>query len=94
MTEVFDRVQENIEFVFSQVQDQFYVSFLADYKTVRTNLRNITVLLNIVFFLFELIIIIVMLCFIEIYIKRQEYLVKDGSNLFNTAFFKEHVPTL
>ena len=94
MTEVFDRVQENIEFVFSQVQDQFYLSFSADYKKVRANLRNITVLLNIVFFLFELIIIIVMLCFIEIYIKNQEYLVKDGSSLFNTAFFKEHVPTI
>ena len=94
MTEVFDRVQENIEFVFSQVQDQFYVSFSADYKTVRDKLRNITVLLNVVFFLFELFVIIVMICFIEIYIKNQEYLVKDGSSLFNTAFFKEPVPTL
>ena len=94
MTDVFDRVQENIEFVFSQVQDQFYISFIDDYKKVRANLRSITVLLNIVFFLFELIIIIVMLCFIEIYIKNQEYLVKDGSNLFNTAFFKEQVPTI
>ena len=65
-----------------------------DYKTIRNDLSQVTVLLNIVFFLFELIVIIVMLCFIEIYIKRQEYLVKDGSFLFNSAFFKEPVPTL
>ena len=94
LSDVFNRVQENIEFVFSQVQNQFYVSFMDDYKTIRNDLSKITVLLNIVFFLFELIVIIVMLCFIEIYIKRQEYLVKDGSFLFNSAFFKEPVPTL
>ena len=94
LSDVFNRVQENIEFVFSQVQNQFYVSFMDDYKSIRNDLSQITVLLNIVFFLFELIVIIVMLCFIEIYIKRQEYLVKDGSFLFNSAFFKEPVPTL
>ena len=94
ITEVFDRVQENIEFVFSKIQDQFYISFLQDYKTIRNILSKKTVLLNIVFFLFELVIIIVMLCFIELYIKGKEYLVKDGSTLFNTAFFKEPVPTI
>ena len=61
---------------------------------IKNHLTSITILLNIVFFLFELVIIIVMLSFIEIYIKRQEYLVKDGSTLFNTAFFKEPVPTI
>ena len=94
VTEVFDRVQENIEFVFSKIQDQFYISFINDYKKIKNHLTSITILLNIVFFLFELVIIIVMLSFIEIYIKRQEYLVKDGSTLFNTAFFKEPVPTI
>jgi hypothetical protein len=94
LTDVFNRVQENIEFVFSQIQNQFYSSFMEDYKTIRDYLSQITVLLNVVFFIFELIIIIIMLCFLEIYMKRKEYLVKDGSFLFNTAFFKDPCPSL
>ena len=94
LTDVFNRVQENIEFVFSQIQNQFYISFMSDYKTIRDHLSQVTVMLNVVFFLFELIIIVVMISFIEVYIKREEYLVKDGSFLFNSAFFKEPVPTL
>ena len=93
LTDVFNRVQENIEFVFSQIQNQFYSSFMEDYKTIRDYLSQITVLLNVVFFIFELIIIIIMLCFLEIYMKRKEYLVKDGSFLFNTAFFKDPCPS-
>jgi len=94
LTEVFNRVQENIEFVFSQIQNQFYVSFMSDYEDIRSHLSQVTVLLNVVFFLFELIIIVVMLGFIEIFIKKKEYLVKDGSFLFNSAFFKDPVPSL
>jgi hypothetical protein len=94
LTEVFNRVQENIEFVFSQIQNQFYVSFMSDYDDVRTHLSEVTVLLNVIFFLFELIIIVVMLGFIEVFMKKKEYLVKDGSFLFNSAFFKDPVPTL
>jgi hypothetical protein len=66
---------------------------MEDYKTIRDYLSQITVLLNVVFFIFELIIIIIMLCFLEIYMKRKEYLVKDGSFLFNTAFFKDPCPS-
>jgi hypothetical protein len=94
LTEVFNRVQENIEFVFSQIQNQFYVSFMSDYDDVRTHLSEVTVLLNVIFFLFELIIIVVMLGFIEVFMKKKEYLVKDGSFLFNSAFFKDPVPSL
>jgi hypothetical protein len=67
---------------------------MSDYEVIRSHLSQVTVLLNVVFFLFELIIIVVMLGFIEIFIKKKEYLVKDGSFLFNSAFFKDPVPTL
>jgi hypothetical protein len=29
---------------------------------------------------------------IEVYMKKKEFLVKDGAILFNTAFFKETIP--
>ena len=92
MSEIFNRVQENIEFVFSQIQHQFYLSFNEDYNSIRNNLHSLTVLLNIVFFLFEIIVITIMTFGIEVYMKKKEYLVKDGAILFNTAFFKETIP--
>ena len=94
MSEIFNRVQENIEFVFSQIQHQFYLSFNEDYSSIRNNLHSLTVLLNIVFFLFEIIVITIMTFGIEVYMKKKEYLVKDGAILFNTAFFKETISFL
>ena len=91
MTNIFNRVQENIEFVFSQIQHQFYVSFNEDYSTIRHNLHNLTILLNIVFFFFEIIVICIMTFGIEVYMKRKEYLVNDGANLFNYAFFQQTI---
>ena len=92
MSDIFNKVQENIEFVFSQVQHQFYLSFHQDYASIRENLHSITVLLNVVFFLFEIIVITIMTFGIEVYMKKKEYLVKNGALLFNSAFFKETIP--
>ena len=92
MSDIFNKVQENIEFVFSQVQHQFYLSFNSDYASIRENLHTKTVLLNVVFFLFEIIVITIMTFGIEVYMKKKEYLVKDGALLFNFAFFKESIP--
>ena len=91
MSEIFNRVQENIEFVFSQIQHQFYLSFNEDYSSIRNNLHSLTVLLNIVFFLFEIIVITIMTFGIEVYMKKKEYLVNNGANLFNYAFFKQTI---
>ncbi len=91
MTDVFNKVQENIEFVFSQIQSQFYFCYLHDYFSIRQNLQNLTILLNVVFFLFEIIVIVIMTFGIEVYMKKKEYLVKDGTKLFHTAFFKESI---
>ena len=91
MTNIFNRVQENIEFVFSQIQHKFYISFNQDYSTITRNLHNLTILLNIIFFLFEIIVISIMTFGIEVYMKRKEYLVNNGANLFNYAFFKETI---
>ena len=92
MSNDFDRIQENIELIFSQVQNQFYKSFIEDYESIKDRLFNSTLILNIIFFLFEICVILVMTCGIELYMKKKEYLVKDGSKLFNSAFFKDPLP--
>ena len=92
--DVFTRVQENIDYVFSQIQNQFYTSFLIDYDDTKNRLYKVTLLLNIIFFLFEIIVIVVMTCGLEVYMKKKEYLVKDGTFLFNSAFFKDPLPPL
>ena len=92
--DVFTRVQENIDYVFSQIQNQFYTSFLIDYNDTKNRLYKVTLLLNIIFFLFEIIVIVVMTCGLEVYMKKKEYLVKDGTFLFNSAFFKDPLPPL
>jgi hypothetical protein len=92
MSSDFDRIQENIELVFSQVQNQFYTSFLEDYESIKERLFSSTLVLNIIFFLFEIFVILVMTCGIELYMRKKEYLVKDGSKLFNSAFFKDPLP--
>ena len=52
MSSDFDRIQENIELIFSQVQNQFYISFIEDYQSIKDRLFNSTLILNIIFFLF------------------------------------------
>jgi hypothetical protein len=92
MSNDFDRIQENIEIIFSQVQNQFYISFIEDYQSIKDRLFKSTLILNIIFFLFEISVILVMTFGIELYMKKKEYLVKDGSKLFNSAFFKDPLP--
>ena len=91
MTNIFNKVQENIEFIFSQVQHKFYISFNQDFSKIRHNLHNLTILLNVIFFLFEIIVICIMTFGIEVYMKKKEYLVNNGANLFNYAFFKQTI---
>ena len=89
-TEKFIRVQEHIDIIYSRIQNRIYYSYFHDYQKNSDRLYKQTILLNIIFFAYEIIVIIILLLGILLYMKKKEGEVKEGAYLFNSAFFKDY----
>ena len=87
----FSELQEVSEIIFSLVQTKFYNTFLIDYQKTKQNLKKKTEILNIIFFLFEFIVIFVLMFMIYFVLKKKQYYVEKGAKLFKNAFFKEKI---
>ena len=88
-TEKFNRVQEHIDIIYSRIQNRIYYSYFHDYEKNSDRLYKQTILLNIIFFAYEVIVIVILLLGILLYMKKKETEVKEGAFLFNSAFFKD-----
>ena len=87
----FSELQENSEIIFSLIQTNFYYNFLLDFQDTKESLKKKTEILNIIFFLFEFIVIFILMIMIYFWLKKQQKYVEKGSKLFKNAFFKEKI---
>ena len=87
----FSELQEVSEIIFSLVQTKFYYNFLLDYQKTKNSLKKKTEILNIIFFLFEFIVILILMIMIYFWLKKQKNYVEKGAKLFKNAFFKEKI---
>ena len=87
----FSELQENSEIIFSLIQTNFYYNFLSDFQDTKESLKKKTEILNIIFFLFEFIVIFILMIMIYFWLKKQQNYVEKGSKLFKNAFFKEKI---
>ena len=89
-TKNFIKVQEHIDIIYSRIENRFYYSYFHDYEKTNNKLYNNIIIWNSIFFIYEIFVIIIILILIFFYMKKKEINVKEGSFLFNKAFFKDY----
>ena len=84
----FEKIQENVDLVFSQIQNLLYKSFMQDYLTRTKSLNTKSSNINLAFWIVEIASILIITGFILQVLKYKKYIVELGSNKFHTSFFK------
>ena len=82
------KIQENVDLVFSQIQDLLYKSFMQDYLTRTKSLNTKRSNINLAFWIVEIASILIITGFILQVLKYKKYIVELGSNTFHTSFYK------
>ena len=85
----FDSIQKNVDFIFCQIQNLFYTSFLDTYIKQKDYLSYLTNVFNYTFFLFQILIILIIILWMGYYIKKKSRDTKKGGRLFKFSFFKD-----
>lgn len=85
----FEKVQENVDLIFSQIQNSVYKTFIQDYLSHTHLINNKRKILDIAFWIIELLSILIIIGFIFQALKYKIYLIEFGSKKFHSAFFKQ-----
>lgn len=85
----FEKVQENVDLIFSQIQNTVYKTFIQDYLSHVHFLKYKRKIIDLTFWLVELLSILTIVGFIFQSLKYKIYLIEFGSTKFHSAFFKE-----
>ena len=85
----FNDLQENVEFVFSQIQSQFYSAYMDDFQWIKKYLENQTLYINFIFLIFETILIISITILMGLYMLGKIKICNEGVNLFYIGFYKD-----
>ena len=85
----FNDLQENVEFVFSEIQTQFYNAYMDDFQSIKKSLENQTLYINFIFLIFQTTLIIVITILMGLYMLRKIKICNEGVNLFYIGFYKD-----
>jgi hypothetical protein len=89
-TDDFIKLQEHIDIIYSRIQHRFYYSYFYDYELNSHRLYNKTIFLNVIFFVYEIFVTIIISKIVLFYMKKKEKEVKEAAYLFNSAFYKDN----
>ena len=84
-----DSLQENVEFIFSEIQNQFYTSFMNDFYYIKEYLAQQTININVIFLIFQIILAFFITLIMGLYMIRKINLCNEGVNLFYIGFYKD-----
>ena len=84
-----DSLQENVEFIFSEIQNQFYTSFMNDFNYIKEYLAQQTININFIFLIFQIILAFFITLIMGLYMIRKINLCNEGVNLFYIGFYKD-----
>ena len=85
----FNNLQENVEFVFSEIQTQFYSAYMDDFQNIKKLLENQTLYINFIFLIFQTSLIIIVTILMGLYMLRKIKICNEGVNLFYIGFYKD-----
>ena len=85
----FNDLQENVEFVFNEIQTQFYTAYMDDFQNIKKILENQTLYINCIFLIFQTSLIIIVTILWGIYMIRKIKIFNEEVNLFYIGFYKD-----